>query len=173
MYQPDDVAISKTNYQHHHEVDKRNTISSPKIGSKQRNSPVCEDKLLCIYFYPDHPDAGRSSSRMKGNYNQPITNNKITSEKTDYSLESNIVSPICEDTRSFCTYFYPDHPDAGLGRTNKNSNIGIIKQKTKGSDKPYLPLCEDSSSICTSAFKKKNNNYTAVMDNVIYQFITI
>jgi len=183
MNKPDFGAISKANYQHHHEISKRNTISSPKMGSKHRNSPVCEGKKLCVYFYPDHPDAGRSS-RVKGNHSQAITNNGITSEK-QANGSNQTVSPTCEDTSSFCTYFYPDHRDAGLPRrTNKNvnnsteiniiSNIGIIKQNktNKGSNKTYLPLCEDSSSICTFTSKKKNNNYTAVIANVNNQTLS-
>jgi len=170
--------------QNHHQMSKRNIICSPKMGSKKRNSPVCEGKLLCIYFYPDHPDAGRSS-RIKGNHSQPITtNNGKTSEK-QATTSNQIVSPICEDTSSFCTYFYPDHRDAGLPRrTNKNvnnsteiniiSNIGIIKQNktNKGSNKTYLPLCEDSSSICAFTSNKKNNNYTAVIANVNNQTLS-
>jgi len=145
------------------------------MGSKKRNSPVCEGKLLCIYYYPDHPDAGRSSSRIKGNSNQPITtNNGITSEKQATGSNPTVL-PICEDTSSFCTYFYPDHPDAGLRRTKGNYNYSKTintsnEQKTKGSYKTSLPLCEDSSSICT--FKKKNNNYTALIADVNNQSLS-
>ena len=134
------------------------------MGPEERNSPFCGGRSsFCKYFYPDHPDAGRS--RIKSYKNPTTTNNGIKEGQTKIGINQTSLSTICEDTSSFCTYYHPDHPNAGQHRSvrgNKNSkavatneiNNEIIQNKTTmGSSNNktlHLPTCEDiSSSLCT------------------------
>jgi len=79
-------------------------------GPKEKKFPKCETtRSFCIiYFYPDHPDAGRSTN--KTNNNEGI--------KKWQTLGSSLLN---ENKYLFCTYYYPDHPD--LDRKGKKCNL--------------------------------------------------
>lgn len=84
-----------------HKIKKRQTNESKqKRRMENINSP-------CIFYYPDHPDAGRE----KENYSQNIINKEPNNA-------SKLTRPICETSSSFCTYLYPDHLDAGRKKGN-------------------------------------------------------
>jgi len=111
-----------------------------------------ENRSFCIYFYPDHPDAGQST--------QDIVDSKTN--KTQQSLGSNKPHPsLLNENYLFCTYYYPDHQELGLSRImvnhistpNKTNN-----QKAMNSNESHIfPICENSSLFCTYLYVDKAN----------------
>lgn len=131
---------------------------------------------VCISFFSDHPDAGCSkiivsnSSANGGKKQQTLGKGN---DKTQF-LTCN------GDIRHFCTYFHPDHPEAGRNKSIRGNyttnNSGTVKHQSMTSShnkthRSLLPTCEESSSLCTYFYhsntdigrKKKTSNYTPMV----------
>ncbi len=122
-----------------------------------------------------------------GHNNQTITNNEInhgTNNQKTIIGSYQTLSPICEDTSSFCTYFHPDHSDAGRivkvfpSQTSTiNETNGISQQQTILDANQSFPIiksiCKDSSAFCTfkldfyDAGRKKKSNYTPTITTLV------
>ena len=123
----------------------------------------------CIYFYPDHPDAGRITQIKSINNKTSETQRSLGSNTTQSSL-------LKENKYLFCTYNYPDfgrsRMKGSLTSTSTKSNrtsIAIINQKAIAlNESRIFTNCENSSLFCTYLYvgksdpagRKKKSNYT-------------
>lgn len=96
-------------------IHKREAVTANLTKEKLKH--CAESTRLCTFFYPDHPDIvlGQNESKSHNNAMQRTFKSEETTVPTLVSKKAH-----CSDSSSFCTYFFPDHPDSKLTKLNNN-----------------------------------------------------
>ena len=142
---------------HRHEIEKRQTKTSPLNPNKYGNK-----NSSCTFFYPDYPDAGLEKPRN-------ITFEIVKDGKKVIKKQEN-KRPICENSTPFCTYIHPDNQD--VGRINGNNKTNVTNNQTaqyqtevnKTSTTSKDPLWEEMEVL-----KMQNRNQSKRIDQLEQQ----
>lgn len=79
-------------------------------------------KLLAVDFQDQIDD-------LKGKVGRLEASKTIADDRHHHGIQkrqtnsSNSIRKVCENSSSFCTYFHPDHPDAGRSRGNHTPTV--------------------------------------------------
>ena len=97
-----------------------NTAKKGRLPIKER---CADSSRVCTFFYPDHADAIIRTTNNSFPYNktiQQVLNSKDTISSSVAGREA--LTGRCSDSSRFCTFYYPDHPDAIIKVTNNGSS---------------------------------------------------
>jgi len=170
-------------------VDQIENDPSPS-GRSKRNAkkpppvPCPTSSSFCTYYYPDHLNA----NLKKGDFNPAtvqlrarVDQNEINHPPTKSKREAKKPSPpSCSTSRSFCTYYYPDHPDASLNNGSLSqtvtNNAMLLQNDPRNQIKGMPTSCKDlqklghSSNGFYSIKKVRPNNQGTKLETVYCDF---
>lgn len=105
-----------------------NTAKKGRLPIKER---CADSSRVCTFFYPDHADAIIRTTNNSFPYNKTIQHVLNSKDRISSSVADGreALTGRCSDSSRFCTFYYPDHPDAIIKVTNNGSSHNKTKQQ--------------------------------------------